>query len=159
MNRRVLRVGGLVFMSAALGCGSDSTAPKSALPGLYAPSQWVTTGASGQTNQLLAGSTLSLTLDFDGKTSGHLHVAAAGSNPAFDADMTGTWSESGNKVTFSQPADTFVRDLTFNVVPNGDTWSLSTDQVVNGTRIQLTLDRTIVAVATANLTRGAKPIS
>ena len=33
--------------------------------------------------------------------------------------MAGTWSESNNKVTISQSADTFVRNLSFNVVANG----------------------------------------
>jgi hypothetical protein len=147
MNRRASRIGLFFLLIATAACGSDNTTePKNAIAGSYAASQWVTTGGSGQTNQLLAGSTLALTLANDGTTSGHLHVAASGSNPALDADMAGTWSESDNKVTISQSADTFVRDMTFNVVPNGSNWSLTADQVFSSTRIQITLDQ-IVFVA------------
>ncbi len=147
MNRRSLSVACLLFL-AAWGCGSDTTQPN-AIAGDYAASEWVTTGGSGQTNQLLAGSTLFMELSAGGTANGRLHVAASGSNPAFDADMAGTWSESNNKVTFSQSADTFVRNLTFTVVPNGSTWALSADQVVNGTRIQLTLSRASVTLMLA----------
>lgn len=138
MNKRALISAG--FLSAALlsGCGSDTTAPD-ALAGPYYASQWVTTGTSGQTNQLTAGSFLSIFLNADHTTTGHLHVAASGSNPAFDADMAGTWSRSGNTVTFSQTADTFVRDTPFTVVPNSQSWELTADHVFSGTRIQLTL--------------------
>jgi len=151
MNRRSLSVIALLLASSGAACGGDSTtAPKTAVAGSYTATQCVTTGTSGQTNQLLAGSTLNLTLASSCATSGHLHVAASGGNPAFDADMAGTWSESNNKVTISQSADTFVRNLTFHVVPNGSKWSLSTDQVVSGTRIQLTLDQNAIVALSAD---------
>jgi hypothetical protein len=121
-----------------LACGSDSTEPRLALEGNYTATQWVTTGGSGQTHQLDVGSTLNITLNSDGTTTGHLHVAGS---PAFDADMAGTWTISGNTVTFSQSADTFVRDMPFTVVPNGANWALVGDHVFSGTQIQLTLTR------------------
>ena len=155
MTRRAYSIALSLLLCAAAACGSDTTTePPNAIVGNYVASQWVTTGGSGQTNQLLAGSTLNLALAGDGTTSGHLHVAASGGNPAFDADMTGTWSESDNKVTISQSADTFVRDMTFNVVPNGSRWSLTADQVFSGTRIQITLDQVIfVALRTNSVER------
>ena len=144
MNRRACLTALPLLLIATAACGSDATTkPPNAIVGNYMASQWVTTGSSGQTNQLLAGSTLNLALAGDGTTSGHLHVAASGGNPAFDADMTGTWSEADNKVTISQTADTFVRDMTFNVVPNGSKWALAADQVLSGTRIQITLDQVV----------------
>ena len=150
MNRKASTLAISLALLAAAACGSATTEPQKALVGSYTASQWVTTGTGGQTNQILAGSTLSLTLANDGSTSGHLHLAASSGNPAFDADMAGTWSESNNKVTISQTADTFVRDLTFNVVPNGSKWSLSADQVVSNTRIQITLDQLLFAALDAN---------
>lgn len=151
LNRLSLSVVVATLVLSGIACGGDNTtAPPPTVAGNYTATQWVTTGTSGQTNQLVAGSTLSLTLAANGTTSGHLHVAASGSNPAFDADMAGTWAESNNKVTISQSADTFVRNLTFNVVANGNRWSLSTDQVVSGTRIQLTLDQIFIVALTAN---------
>lgn len=147
MTRRAYNIALSFLLFAPAACGSDTaTKPPNAIVGNYVASQWVTTGGSGQTNQLVAGSTLNLALAGDGTTSGHLHVAASGSNPALDADMTGTWSEADNKVTISQSADTFVRNMTFNVVPNGSRWALSADQVLSGTRIQITLDQ-VIAVA------------
>ena len=150
MNRKVSTLAVSLVVLAAAASGSDTTEPQNALVGSYTASQWVTTGTGGQTNQILAGSTLNLTLANDGTTLGHLHLAASGANPAFDADMAGTWSESNNKVTISQAADTFVRNLTFNVVPNGSKWSLSADQVVSGTRIQITLDQLLFSALSAN---------
>jgi type IV pilus biogenesis protein CpaD/CtpE len=141
MNRKASTLAISLALLAVAGCGSATTEPQNALVGSYTASQWVTTGTGGQTNQILTGSTLSLTLANNGTTTGYLHLAASGANPAFDADMAGTWSESNNKVTISQIADTFVRDLTLNVVPNGSKWSLTADQVVSGTRIQITLDQ------------------
>jgi hypothetical protein len=58
-----------------------------------------------------------------------------------DTDMTGTWMQIGNTISFSQTADTFVRIMTFTVLPNGNSWQLVGDQVVSGTRIQLTLSQ------------------
>lgn len=151
MNRKASTLALSLVVLATAACGSDNTTePQKALVGSYTASQWVTTGGGGQTNQLLAGSTLSLTLANDGSTSGHLHLAASGGSPALDADMAGTWSESNNKVTISQAANTFVRNLTFDVVPNGSRWSLTADQVVSDTRIQITLDQLLFAALGAN---------
>ena len=152
MNRKASTLAVYLAVLAVAACGSNTTAPQNALVGSYTATQWVTTGGtpSGQTNQILAGSTLNITLANDGTTSGHLHLAASGANPTFDADMAGTWSESNNKVTISQTADTFVRNLTFNVVPNGSKWALSADQVVSGTRIQITLDQLLFGALTGN---------
>lgn len=141
MKRIALKIGTLAVAAGVLACGSDN--PTEPLPpnlaGNYTATQFVTTGSSGQTNQLLAGSSLNITLNSNGTTSGHLHLAASGGNPAFDADMAGTWTHVGNIVDFTQTADSFVRDMDFTVVAQGSTWSLVGDDVFAGTRIQLTL--------------------
>ncbi|HEX6627800.1 MAG TPA: hypothetical protein VF105_07590 [Gemmatimonadaceae bacterium] len=142
MTQTAFRIGGVLVAATMLACGSDnSTEPGLALAGTYSATQWVTTGGTGQTNQLNAGSTLNITLNSNGTTTGHLHVAASGGNPAFDADMAGTWAQSGNTVTFSQTADTFVRNMSFDVVPSGAKWALVGDHVFasSSTRVQLTL--------------------
>lgn len=141
MKQPAFRIGVVLVATTALACGSDTTEPGLALEGNYIATQWVTTGSSGQTNQLQAGSTLNISLNSNGTTSGHLHVAASGGSPALDRDMAGTWAKSGNTITFSQSADTFVRDTPFTVVPNGANWELVADHVFSGTRIQLTLTR------------------
>jgi hypothetical protein len=129
----------LAFAVSAVAC-SDSNAPTGVPVGNYTAIQFVTTGSSGQRDELAAGSTLTLNLASSGATSGHLHVAASASSPAFDADMAGTWREDGSVVTISQDADTFVKDmpLTLSNDPvNG--WVLVGDKSFNSVRIQLTL--------------------
>ena len=140
MRNTILRTGALLGAVAVLGCGSDTTAPDP-LVNSYVASTWITTGTSGQTNQLLSGSSLVIFLNSDGTTSGHLHVAASGGDPAFDADMAGTWSRQGNTVNFNQAADTFVRNMPFTVMSSADAthWELIGDKTFAGTRVQLTL--------------------
>ena len=126
----------LISIAALVACGGDSTAPNSPLAGTYVATQFVTTGSSGQTNQLLAGSTLTLNLNASGTVTGHLHLAATNSNPVVDADMAGTWTQTANTVTFAQAADTFVRNMTFAIVANGSLWELVGDGGPAGTRIR-----------------------
>jgi hypothetical protein len=126
---------------AIAACGTDSTGIDLAA-GNYTAIVFTTSGSSGQTNQLALGGSLSLNLAANGTTSGHLHTAASGSDPALDADMTGTWTRTGNVVTISQTADTFVRDMPFAFTydPAG-AWTLTGDKTFNGTNIKVTLQR------------------
>jgi hypothetical protein len=138
MKLSLMRTGPIFLgIAAIIACGSDSTAPD-VLVGSYTATQFTTTGTSGQTNQLLAGSTLNLTLASGGGLTGHLHLAATSASPLFDADMTGTWVHTGNTVDFTQTADTFVRDITFNVESNGD---LVGAGAFAGTAIAITLSK------------------
>jgi len=133
----------LTTVALLAACGSDSTAPQSAIIGNYTAFQWVTTGGSGQTNQLTIGSTLQISLAANGSTSGHMHVAASNGAPAADFDMAGTWHEQNNTVEFAQAADTFVRDLVFSLEPfTNELWDLVADGTFNGTAVHLTLRRT-----------------
>src|SRR2546423_8187350 len=93
----------LAIVSAIAACGSDSTGPSSPLVGSYTAFQFVTTGGSGQTNQLTAGRTGRLTFDADGSTSRHMHLAATHGNPAADFYPAGPWQPNRNSVG-SHPA-------------------------------------------------------
>lgn len=140
MKRSLMKFTPILFAVVALAGCSDSTEPGNSPVGNYTAIQFVTTGTSGQTNQLLIGSSLQINLAANGTTTGHLHLAASGGDPAFDADMAGTWTRNGNVIEFSQAADTFVRDMAFTLQPIAeDVWYLVADQVFSGTRIQLTL--------------------
>jgi hypothetical protein len=130
-----------IGIATMIACGSDSTAPRSPLVGSYNAILFVTTGSSGQTNQIQAGSTLSINLAANGSTTGHLHIVASGGYPALEADMAGTWTQTGSSVTFSQAADTFVRNMTFAVTAAGSSWQLVGNQVFSGTQIQITLSQ------------------
>ncbi len=133
----------IVLPALFLACGGDSTSPPgNSAAGNYTAIYFVTTGTSGQRNEIQAGSTLILNLNTNGTTSGHLHVAASSGSPVFDADMAGTWTQSGMIVDISQSADTFVRDMPLELTPDiAGGWNLVGDQVFSGTRIQITLKR------------------
>jgi hypothetical protein len=140
MPRFFLKSTLLLALAVSAAACSDSNAPTGVPAGSYTAISFLTSGTSGQRNELSAGSALTLNLASNGTTSGHLHFAASASNPVFDADMAGTWRADGSVVTISQTADTFVRNMpfTFSFDPaNG--WILVGDQTFSGTRIQVTL--------------------
>jgi hypothetical protein len=142
MKQSFMRTGPIFLgVAAIVACGGDSTSPSQpSVVGSYSAYQFVTVGGSGQTNQLLIGSTVQITLASNGTTSGHLHFAASGSQPAFDADLAGTWSQTGNVIDFTQPVDNFVNDMLFTIQPvaNG-VWDLVGDDTFSGTHVLLTL--------------------
>jgi hypothetical protein len=143
MRRSFGRLSSLVLIGAPAllqGCG-HSTGPYGPPLGSYTAQVWFTTPQGGsQRDELAAGSTLSMTVTLDGMTSGHLHQAAFGANPVVDADMAGAWSMNGTMVTFTQAADTFVRNMTFTVYQLDEKhWYLASNQVISGTRINLLL--------------------
>ena len=141
--KRLYSVASILLPALFLACGGDSTSPAADIAvGNYTAVSFVTTGNSGQRDEILAGSTLVLNLDANGTTSGHLHVAASGGSQALDADMAGTWTRVGMTVEINQSADTFVRDMPFELTPNLGSWDLVGDAGFSGTRIQLTLRRT-----------------
>ena len=81
-----------------------------------------------------------MNLNSNGTTSGHLHVAANGTTPVVDADMAGTWTLNGDVVTFTQAADTFVRNMPFTVQRAGrNVVGMAGDLIFSGTRINVTL--------------------
>ena len=135
----------IAMLVAAAGCGSDSMGPQSQSPSLagsYTAFEWVTTGGSGQTNQLIAGSTLQITLNGNGSTTGHMHIAASNGSPAAEFDLAGTWTQGANTVGFTQTADTFMNDMLFTVqLISTGVVDLVGDQVFSGTQVKLTLRR------------------
>lgn len=138
-SRSLLLIG---LPALLLACDDSTSPPANSAAGTYTAIYFVTTGGSGQRNEIQAGSTLVLNLNANGTTSGHLHFAASTGSPAFDADMAGTWTQSGTAVDISQSADTFVRDMPFELTPDpAGGWDLVGDQVFSGTRIQITLRR------------------
>jgi hypothetical protein len=131
----------IVLPALFLGCG-DSTSPAPDIAvGNYTAVEFVTTGNSGQRNEIQAGSTLVLNLSANGTTSGHLHIAASAGSPSFDADMAGTWTRAGMTVDINQSADTFVRDMPFQLTPYTGTWDLVGNAGFSGTQVVITLRR------------------
>jgi hypothetical protein len=140
--KRSYSIAAIVLPSLFLACG-DSTSPEPDIAvGNYTAVYFVSTGNSGQKDELLAGGTMTLNLNANGTTSGHLHLVAPGGGPDFDADMAGTWTRTGMTVDINQPADTFVRDMPFTLTPNVASWDLVGDQTFSGTNIRVRLSRT-----------------
>ena len=141
--KRSYSIASIVLPALFLACGDSTSPPADIAVGSYTAVSFVTTGNSGQRNEILAGSTLVLNLNANGTTSGHLHIAASGGTPAFDADMAGTWVRAGTTVDITQSADTFVRDMPFELTPYpGGTWDLVGNAGFSGTQVQITLRRT-----------------
>ncbi len=95
------------------GC-SDTIGPES-LAGTYVATEFTLTGqVSGDV--LAAGGSLSITLNADGTTSGSVFVPAAlNDGEDFTASLAGTFTVADGSITFTQDADTFVRDITWEV--------------------------------------------
>jgi hypothetical protein len=104
---------------AACGGGDSFSPTVETVSGAYTASTFTATTTSGTTNLLAAGATVSVTLASNGTTTGRLFVpGGAEGGGDLDADLTGTWSLTGSTVTFSQTADTFIRDVQFTATEN-----------------------------------------
>jgi hypothetical protein len=130
----VIGIGALALVA---GCDSSTDPSVEDVAGPYSALAFVTTVNSVNTDELSRGATLTLVLSPGGSVTGSLHIPADASSPTLDADMAGTWALSGRTVTFTQSADTFIRNMSFAFV-NG---TLNGDSVFGGTRVQLLLSR------------------
>ena len=132
----------IALPAALFACGSSDEPSSSPIAGSYVATSFHTTGTSGQRDELAAGATLQITLNANGTTTGHFHFVPPGSDPVFDADLTGTWTANGSVVTFDHAADTFIRDMPFDWSSNIQGISILTgDHTFSQTRIQVTLTR------------------
>lgn len=123
-----------------LACGGSTAPSGNSAAGSYTAISFVTTGSSGRRDELLAGSSLAMNLNANGTTSGYLHIAASGANPVIDADMAGTWTQSGFTVTISQNVDTFVRNTSFAMsVDPARGWDLYGETIYSNVRVQVLL--------------------
>jgi hypothetical protein len=137
MRRRASR-----FVPAALvlllACGgSDSFTPtEETVAGTYEASAFTVTSFNGTTDLLLAGATVDATLAPDGTTSGRLFLPGGDEDGSdLDEDLTGTWTLTGQTVTFNQTADTFIQEAEFIAGRN----TLTAEGTFNGLSIFLQL--------------------
>jgi|SRR4051812_19597991 hypothetical protein len=125
------------------GCGGDDNpfSPTVAnVAGTYNATLFTATSTElGQVNLLSLGATVHVVLNPDGTTTGHIFVPDVGQEDGeLDADLTGTWTLSGSTVTFSQTADTFIRDVEFTAAQN----SLESEGTFEDTTLHLALAKT-----------------
>ena len=128
----------LLAVAALLAC-SDAFKPNiENVAGAYNLQSLITTDVTDTTDWVAAGTTLSLALNTNGTTTGHIFAPGAGVGGSdFEADLAGTWTLTGDTVTFTQTADTFLRDMAFTAREN----RLSGDQTFSGTRIRAVLTK------------------
>ena len=96
-------------------CGTEPTDPDAT--GSYAATTLTVVDGTQTIDVLVAGGSLTMTLQSDGSTSGRLFVPGGGDNGQdLDENLAGTWTQTGVTVHFSQSADTFVRDASWTLV-------------------------------------------
>lgn len=107
----------LLVVAAAIlsfACGDDGFDPTVAnVTGAYTATTLTSTNGSVVTDQLAAGSSLTITLSADGTTTGRLFFPFTGSGGSLDVSLAGTWTLNRNTVEFTHTADSFLRDMTF----------------------------------------------
>ena len=106
---------------ALLACGgSDSFTPtEETVAGTYEAGTFTLTSFTGTIDLLLAGATVDATLAPDGTTSGRLLVPGGAEDGSdLDEDLTGTWTLTGQTVTFNQTASTFIGEAEFTAGRN-----------------------------------------
>jgi hypothetical protein len=108
----------LCLALAVAGCGDDDdpfSPTVENVAGSYTASTFTAESDLVGTLDLLAmGATVSVTLNEDGTTTGRLFVPEGGEEGGdLDVDLAGTWSLTGDTVTFSQTGDSFIRDVDF----------------------------------------------
>lgn len=129
-------VNGFALLAALLIAGCENSVDPGESPAdSYVASTLVTTGDGVLTDHIANGSSINLTLTPQGTTSGSMHIEAWGSEPDFDADLTGTWTISGLIVDLNHTADTFLRDIPLVF----DGAALAGDRIIGDTRVQVTL--------------------
>jgi len=129
-------------IAIALGAcgGEDSFSPSiSTVSGSYTAITFTVTSSVGTTDLLALGSTVATTLAADGTTSGRLFVPGGDEDGSdLDVNLAGTWTLSGDTVTFTTVGDTFLTDVEFTAGRG----RLSGEETFNGTTIRLVLGRT-----------------
>ena len=104
MLAKAARLGTLGFALGLLACGDDDgfTPTEDTVAGTYTATTFIVTNTTPPTDLLALGMTLTLTLTTDGTTTGRLFMPGGGDNGVdLDEDLTGTWTLSGNRRTYS----------------------------------------------------------
>jgi len=134
----VKRIASLLTVAAVVGC-SDALKPTTEnILGMYDVESFTTDSAGTSRDLFAAGATLELIILPFGDVVGALNVPPIPPDTAtFYASMNGTWALTGNKVRFTQDADSFVRDLDWIA----DKDRLSGDQTFGAVRVRVVLKR------------------
>ena len=127
--------GALLFGTACSHDNDAPTAPTTAtVAGTYTATRFVVTSPLGSQDVLQQGGTVATTFVADGTLTGHVTVPSQ----SVDEDFSGRWRlQNGQVDIVDVPSDTFVEDISFNVVGK----TLVGDETFNGVRVELTLTK------------------
>ncbi len=98
------------------GCDADEILgpDREEVAGTYTATQFSITTGSGSEDLLDLGGSVTLTLDADGTSTGTFASPAIGGDPAFVADLEGTWDITiGGFIQLEHDDDTVLRDVLF----------------------------------------------
>ncbi|MGH2356601.1 MAG: hypothetical protein ACRDGJ_01135 [Candidatus Limnocylindria bacterium] len=137
LNRSAVALG---LIASLVACGSDSFTPtQETVAGSYSATTFTAASGAGTLDLLGLGASVTVTLAADGTTTGRLFVPGGGEGGEdLDEDLTGTWTLDGSTVTFSQTADTFIRDAAFTAGRD----RLTGEGTFDGQTIRLVLTKT-----------------
>lgn len=137
-------LGGVVVLSCTTPTGAcGCSPPENAIVGTWTATQLnITPTGQAPIDALAAGGTLTIAISGSTATTGTLSLPASVTGGApLNASMAGRafLSSTGTEVTFTQTADTFVRDLTWQRV--GNTSLRVSNQVAGGASFTVILTR------------------
>lgn len=115
------RVSALILVVGLGACGDDDSFSPTVetVAGTYTASTFTLSSPIGTVNLLAGGATVTMVLDADGSTTGHLFVPGGDDDGSdLESDLTGTWVLTGDTVTFQQAADSFIPDVQFIATAN-----------------------------------------
>lgn len=137
-------IAGLTLALAVAACGGDDgnnggfSPTTDNVAGTYHATTFTLQTGSTTLDLLQLGATVNVTLTPDGNTSGRLVVPGFGAGGGtLDEDLTGTWSLSGNTVTFSQTTSTLIQGANFTAEQN----TLTGSGVVEGSTVSIVLTK------------------
>lgn len=143
MLMQLKRFGHLTLVAATLGAATacdDPLISEEEVAGAYEVTRLLVTEDGSTFDALEMETNLEIVLHEDGTTTGHFFFPSdeGEEDSGVDADLTGTWDLEDGRLTFDHEADTFLRDVVFEV--EGD--DLVSDHLFpDGTRIQTVLSR------------------
>ena len=142
MRSLLVSASALALAAMLAGCSDDDdvfSPTVENVSGTYSAETFTVTTGAGTVDLLAQGAEVTVELAADGTTTGHLLVPDGGEDGGdLEADLSGTWTLTDSTVTFSQDADTFIRDVEFTASEN----RLTGEGAFGGATIRLVLGRT-----------------
>jgi hypothetical protein len=127
----------VVFFLASCGDDGGFSPTVDNLSGSYSASSFTITSSSGIVDLLASGASVQVTLTSDGTTTGRLLLPGSDTDSDHDEDLAGTWTLTGDKVTFSPRGPSVLRFAQFTAAPD----QLTGERILSDQTLRLVLIR------------------